>query len=95
MEAFARGFVRGALGLGAAHPKQSRSQFPTGVDRVFGRYDDLLEIWSLARAREAAWINGQLRWQLRVIPFLADDHLQSLDRITELAGRGLLRPLPL
>jgi uncharacterized protein DUF5995 len=65
------------------------------VDRVFGRHDDLLEIWSLARAREAAWINGQLRWRLRMIPFLADDHLQSLDRITELAGRGLLRPLPL
>jgi hypothetical protein len=64
------------------------------VDRVFGRYDDLLETWSLARAREGAWINGQLRWHVRAVPFLTVQHLASLDRITGLAGRGLLRPLP-
>jgi hypothetical protein len=64
------------------------------VDGAFGRYDDLLATWSVARAREGAWINGQLRWHLRAAPFLEDAHLESLDRIVGLAGRGLLRPLP-
>jgi len=63
------------------------------VDRAFGSCDDLLETWSLARARDTAWINGQVRWNLRLSSFLQDAHLESLDRMVGLAGRGFLRPL--
>jgi hypothetical protein len=64
------------------------------ADRVFGPHDDAVHTWSLARAREGAWINGQVRWALRISPFLETAHLQSLDRMVGLAGQGLLRPLP-
>ena len=63
------------------------------VDRAFGSCDDLLEIWSLARARDAAWVNGQVRWNLRLSSVLQDAHLESLDRMVGLAGQGFLRPL--
>jgi hypothetical protein len=64
------------------------------VDRAFGRHDDVAQTWSLARAREGAWINGQVRWHLRTSSFLEAAHLQSLDRMVGLTGRGLLQPLP-
>jgi hypothetical protein len=63
------------------------------ADLALGRVDDLLALWSLERARDAAWTTGELRWHIREIAFLSDEHLRSVDRLVGFAGRGLLRPL--
>jgi Family of unknown function (DUF5995) len=62
-------------------------------DAVLGPVDDLLEMWSLKRAREAAWVASEVRWAIRAIPSISRHHLEALDRMVGLAGRGLLRPM--
>lgn len=69
------------------------SELLTSVDEQLGRADDVLELWSLDRARDAAWVAGELQWQLRSAPLLAAQHLDALDRLVGCAGRGLLRVL--
>jgi hypothetical protein len=51
---------------------------------------DVLAMWSVAKAREAAWTNGDILWHLRGVPALADGFLTTLDNTVGLAGRGLL-----
>jgi hypothetical protein len=65
------------------------------IDRLvhrFHRIDDIVAMWDVGRARDAAWTNGQALWALRDEPSLADQFLLTLDRIVGLAGRGLLIP---
>jgi hypothetical protein len=62
------------------------------VDVWLGRADDVLQMWSLKRAREAAWVAAEVRWALRGYPGLAHHHLEALDKMVGFAGRGLLRP---
>jgi hypothetical protein len=65
------------------------------LDRVvhrFNRIDDVVAMWDVGRARDAAWTNGQALWALRDAPPLAADFLAALDRMVGLAGRGLLIP---
>jgi hypothetical protein len=62
------------------------------VDRVLGRADDVAAMWSVVRARDAAWTNGTTLRHLRDAPPLAAEFLASLDRTVGLAGRGLLVP---
>lgn len=62
------------------------------ADGLLGRADDVLEMWSLRRAREAAWVAAEVRWALRGYPGLAHHHLEALDKMVGFAGRGLLRP---
>lgn len=64
------------------------------VDVALGQLDDMLQLWSVKRAREAAWIAAEVRWALRASPVIARHHLEALDRMVGLAGRGLLLPLP-
>ncbi|MBV8256718.1 MAG: hypothetical protein JO073_02765 [Actinobacteria bacterium] len=61
------------------------------VHRVH-RLDDVVAMWDVARARDAAWANGRALWTLRDDGDLADDFLAALDRGVGLAGRGLLVP---
>jgi hypothetical protein len=83
-----------------AHVEQRvRPSYLTGVlarlDRVLhrcARIDDVAAMWSVARARDAAWANGRALWQLRGEPALSDAFVDALDRTTGLAGRGLLIP---
>jgi 1,6-anhydro-N-acetylmuramate kinase len=56
------------------------------------RLDDVVAMWDVARARDAAWANGQALWALQATPPLATAFLESLDRTVGLAGRGLLVP---
>lgn len=63
------------------------------LDAALGEVDDVLEMWSLRRAREGAWVSGEVRWALRVSPLISRHHLDALDRMVGLAGRGLLRPV--
>ena len=58
------------------------------VDRI----DDVVAMWDVERAREAAWTNGLALWALREEPRLAGQFLLTLDRMVGLASRGLLVP---
>ena len=62
------------------------------ADRWLGPVDDVLQMWSLKRAREGAWVAAEVRWALRAHPGLAHHHLEALDKMVGFAGRGLLRP---
>jgi hypothetical protein len=72
-------FKRGVLGL---------------VDRVLGRADEVAQIWSIERAREAAWVQAEALWELRADESLTRRFLDTLDRTVGFAGRGLLVPRP-
>ena len=76
-----------------------KSQYVTGwlawVDRLvhrLRRIDDVVAMWDVGRARDAAWTNAQALWALDEEPSLADDYLLALDRMVGLASRGLLIP---
>jgi hypothetical protein len=60
------------------------------ADEALGRLDDVVAMWSVARARDAAWNNARTLWALRRQPRLRDPFLDSLDRMVGLASRGLL-----
>jgi hypothetical protein len=51
---------------------------------------DILAMWSVSKAREAAWTNGEILWHLRSATALRDGFLATLDDTVGLAGRGLL-----
>jgi Family of unknown function (DUF5995) len=65
------------------------------VDRIvhrFHRIDDIVAMWDVGRARDAAWTNGHALWVLRDEQQLASEFLEVLDRMVGFAGRGLLVP---
>lgn len=65
------------------------------VDRLvhrLRRIDDVVAMWDVGRARDAAWINAQALWVLGGAPPLAGDYLLALDRMVGPASRGLLIP---
>lgn len=64
------------------------------LDHAVGDADDAAAIWSITRARDAAWVRAQVLWRLRDEPELTSPYLEINDRATELAGRALLLPLP-
>jgi hypothetical protein len=70
------------------------SPFFRWVDRVLGRTDDALRMWSIERARDAAWHNTEMLWALRDAPADWQRHLAILDGLVGYAGRGLLHPAP-
>jgi len=63
------------------------------VDVALGSVDDVVAMWNVERARDAAWVNGETLWTLRAVPPLRTRFLAALDRMVGFAGRGLLRPL--
>ena len=56
---------------------------------------DIAAMWSVERARDTAWENAQILWELRRLPLLRERFRVNLDRLTGLAGRGLLAPVTL
>ena len=62
------------------------------IDQDLGRLDDVVALWSVRKARETAYDNGELLWHFRGIPILSDKFLTSLDRFVGLTSRGLLVP---
>jgi hypothetical protein len=56
------------------------------------RIDDVVAMWNVARARDAAWVNGEALWALRDQPELSARYLLALDRTVGLTARGLLVP---
>ena len=59
---------------------------------VLGRLDDVVAMWNVAHAREAAWVNAETLWALRGVPRLREEYLLALDRMVGFAGRGLVAP---
>jgi len=70
--------------------------FATGfvavVDRVFGRLDDVLAMWSVERARDQAWTAAETLAELAGAPLLRSQYLAKLEEMVGFAGRGLLIP---
>jgi Family of unknown function (DUF5995) len=62
------------------------------IDQDLGRLDDMVALWSVRKARETAYTNGEILWQLRASPTLSDAFLRNLDRLVGLSSRGLLIP---
>jgi len=73
---------------------QVKQEFTTGilgaVDAVAGPLDDVLAMWSVRAARDAAWTHAEVLWNLRDLPDLQNNFLATLDDFTGFAGRGLL-----
>jgi hypothetical protein len=62
-------------------------------DVALGDVDDVIAMWNVERAREAAWINAETLWAMRGLPHLRAEFELTLDRLVGFAGRGILRPL--
>lgn len=88
--------VNGLLSQVEARVKRAYvSGWLAAVDRLvhrFHRIDDVVAMWDIGRARDAAWTNGEALWALRDEPPLADRFLEALDRMVGLGSRGLLIP---
>jgi hypothetical protein len=69
-----------------------KHEFLTGdlriADEALGRLDDVLAMWSVARARDAAWNGAETLSHLP--PFAREPYLDTLAGTVGLAGRGLL-----
>jgi hypothetical protein len=89
-------FVRVNRLLAETEARVKRS-FATGVladaDVALGRVDDVVAIWNVERARDAAWVNAETLAALEPIPALRAQFLRTLDRMVGFASRGLLRPV--
>ncbi len=84
-------------GILEAVETQVKQEFTTGivgvVDAAAGPLDDVMAMWSIRAARDAAWTHAELLWQVRNLPLLQRDFLSTLDNFTGFAGRGLLTRL--
>ena len=56
--------------------------------------EDTLAAWSVTAARESAWNNAELIWNLADAPPASATFLDTLDGFTSLAGKALLVPVP-
>ena len=85
--------------LAAVEPQVKQQYVPGGflrtVDRLLhrvDRLDDVVAMWDVERARDAAWANAEAMWAIRDDADLSADFLAVLDRGVGFAGRGLLIP---
>jgi hypothetical protein len=71
-----------------------KARFATGVlhdiDKQIGPLDDVLANWSVARARDNAWMTAQTIRALQDKPFLYKQFMLGLGRNVGFAGRALL-----
>ena len=72
-----------------------RADFATGLvglaDETLGEIDSVVAMWNVRKARAAAWVNAEMLWAVRDVPFAGARFVVTLDRLVGLAGRGLLR----
>ena len=79
----------------AEHMADLRQHFEGRLERwldqhLFVAVADHLGDWSVVAARDTAWANAKVLWSLRLNHLDEDDFVCSLDRLTGLAGRGVL-----
>ena len=55
----------------------------------FGPLEDILAMWSVTAARQAAWDHSQALWQLRHLRPIQQASLDALDGLTQLGSAGL------
>lgn len=60
------------------------------LDGSLGNLDDVIAMWDMSKAREAAWANSATLWHLDGVPPVRAAFLDALDAKTGMAGRGLL-----
>lgn len=77
--------------------EQVRQSFLGGlaleVDRQVSPVVTLVGSWSVARARDAAWVNTEVLWRLRETTELDRQFRATLSRTVGMAGRTLLAPV--
>jgi hypothetical protein len=56
--------------------------------------EDTLAAWSIVAAREAAWTNAELLWDVREIPLVAGRYMDVMDGLATVAGKTMLVPIP-
>jgi uncharacterized protein DUF5995 len=80
----------------AATETRVKQEFLTGMvrvaDEVLGHIDDVIAMWSITEARNAAWTNAEALWALRDHPDLTAAFEDALDGTVGFASRGLLVP---
>jgi hypothetical protein len=76
---------------------QALQYLATGILGVvaedLGKLGHVLSMWSIRTARDTAWTNAEILWQMRDLAAVRDHFLLVLDRMTGFAGRGLLIPV--
>ncbi len=60
------------------------------LDHAVAPVDDMAAIWSLERARDAAWVRGEMLWNLRDHQTLTGAYLAALDATVGMECRALL-----
>ncbi len=60
------------------------------IDQSLADLDDNAANWSVRKARETAWSNGEILWRLNRTPVLRNEFLTNIDRLVSLTSRGLL-----
>lgn len=86
-------------GLISKVEKEMKAWMMTGLlkelDLAFGPVDDIVAVWDVEKARDAAWVRAQVIWSLRGTPVLRDGYEAMNDRAVGFAGRALLTPVGL
>lgn len=86
-------------GLIAKVEKEMKAWMMTGLlkelDLSFNPVDDIVAIWNVQKARDAAWIGAEVIWSLRAPPPLRENYEAMNDRAVGFAGRALLTPVGL
>ncbi|MEE6297197.1 DUF5995 family protein [Georgenia wangjunii] len=89
-------YLRVTQVLADVHEEVRRS-FLSGValdvDRHLAPVANLVGTWSIARAREAAWTNAQVLWEIEGVEPLHSEFEETLARTVGMAGRYLLTPV--
>jgi hypothetical protein len=62
------------------------------LDHEVAPVDDAVAVWSIERARDAAWVRSEVLWHLRDHQTLTDAYLAALDATVGMEGRALLLP---
>ncbi|MGZ8844741.1 MAG: DUF5995 family protein [Pyrinomonadaceae bacterium] len=58
-----------------------------------GKLGGVLAMWKVRQARDTAWTNGEILWQIKTLKVARDKFSGVLDKMTGYAGRGLLIPV--
>lgn len=86
-------------GLIAKVEKKMKAWMMTGLlkelDLAFNPVDDIVAVWDIEKARDAAWVGAEVIWSLRKLPPLRKDYEAMDDRAVGFAGRALLTPVGL
>jgi hypothetical protein len=88
-----RDFLRVNAILAETEPQATKTLFEgwlRDLDTALGEYDDLVALWSIARARDFAWQNGQAQWGLRGVPPVQAALVDQTDRIASALGGFVL-----